>query len=155
MTTWRKLVLNYNSNKMIDYDKFEKSLKHLQLQFNNYKTLDEREDLGQLEKEAVVESVIQRFETCYDSLWKVLKRYLTEELGIPDVPNSPKPLLQIAFANNLFNADIKQWLKYSEARIDTAHDYSENKALKALDLMDDFIEDAIDLYITMTQKSFE
>ncbi len=75
---------------MIDYDKFEKSLKHLQLQYNNYKTLDGREDLGQLDKEAIAESVIQRFEVCYDSLWKVLKRYLTEELGIPDMPNSPK-----------------------------------------------------------------
>ena len=68
---------------MIDYDKFEKSLKHLQLQYDNYKTLDEREDLSRLDKEAIAESVIQRFETCYDSLWKVLKRYLVEVLGIP------------------------------------------------------------------------
>ena len=140
---------------MIDYDKFEKSLKHLQLQFNNYKTLDDREDLGQLEKEAIAESVIQRFETCYDSLWKVLKRYLAEELGIPDLPNSPKPVLQIAFENKLFVADIKQWLKYADARTDTAHDYSEKKAIRTLQLMNDFIDDAIDLYITMTGKIFE
>ena len=140
---------------MIDYDKFEKSLKHLQLQFNNYKTLDEREDLGVLDREAVVESVIQRFEVTYDSLWKVLKRYLTEEMGIPDMPNSPKVIFQIAFENKLFNADIAVWNDYVRKRIDTTHDYSENKVFKALELMDDFIEDAIDLYITMTGKTFE
>ncbi len=140
---------------MIDYDKFEKSLKHLQLQYDNYKTLDDREDLGALEKEAIAESVIQRFETCYDSLWKVLKRYLAEELGIADMPNSPKPVIQIAFENKLFVADVKQWVKYADARVDTAHDYSEKKALSTLQLMGDFIDDAIDLYITMSGKIFE
>jgi nucleotidyltransferase substrate binding protein (TIGR01987 family) len=140
---------------MIDYDKFEKSLKHLELQYNNYKTLDDRDDLGELEKEAIAESVIQRFEICYDSLWKVLKRYLAEELGVPDMPNSPKPVFQVAYANKLFTADITQWLKYADARVDTSHDYSENKALKALALMGDFIDNAIDLYITMSGKIFE
>jgi nucleotidyltransferase substrate binding protein (TIGR01987 family) len=140
---------------MIDYDKFEKSLRHLQLQFNNYKTLDDREDLSPLDKEAIMESVLQRFEFTYDSLWKVLKRYLIEELGVPDIPNSPKPVFQIAYSNQLFNADIKQWLKYADARTDTSHDYSEHKALGTLGIMDDFIEDAVDLYITMSGKIFE
>ena len=140
---------------MIDYSKFERSLKHLQLQYDNYKTLDGRDDLGTLEKEAIAESVIQRFEICYDSLWKVLKRYLTEELGVADMPNSPKPVFQIAFQNKLFLTDIKTWLSYADARTDTSHDYSENKALKAIALMGGFIEDAIDLYITMSGKIFE
>jgi|SRR3989339_1892100 len=139
---------------MIDYDKFAKSLKNLEAQFNNYKTLENRTDLGELEREAIAESVIHRFETCYDSLWRVLKRYLIEELGIPEIPNSPKPLLKIAFENNLFKSEIKQWYKYVDARIGTTHDYSENKALKALALMDNFISDSIDLYITMTGASW-
>ena len=42
-------------------------------------------------EKAVAESVIQRFETCYDCLWKVLKRYLVEELGVANAPNSPSP----------------------------------------------------------------
>ncbi|MCX6256610.1 MAG: nucleotidyltransferase substrate binding protein [Bacteroidia bacterium] len=140
---------------MIDYEKFQKSLKHLELQNENLKNIDHREDLGTLEKEAIAESVIQRFETCYDSLWKVLKRYLTEELGLPDVPNSPKPLFQIAFENGLFSSEITQWKKYADARIDTSHDYSNPKAAKALELMNDFVADAIDLYETMTGEKWE
>ncbi len=49
---------------MIEYDKFKRSLKRLELQFENYKGLDTTQP--ELMQEAVSESVIQRFETCYD-----------------------------------------------------------------------------------------
>ncbi|MFQ5328477.1 MAG: nucleotidyltransferase substrate binding protein [Thermodesulfobacteriota bacterium] len=138
---------------MIAYDKFQKALKHLELQYKNYKTLDQ--DQPELILEAVAESVIQRFETCYDTLWKVLKRYLVEELGLPEVPNSPKQVIRLAGENKLFASSIEQWLKYAQARIDTAHDYSGEKATGALDLMDDFIDDALGLYQTMSGESWE
>lgn len=74
---------------MINYEKFQLPLQKLQAQYQNFEHLDP--GLSDLNKEAVAESVIQRFKTCYDCLWKVLKRYLQEELGLPEVPNSPKP----------------------------------------------------------------
>ena len=51
--------------------------------------------LPELIREAIAESVIQRFETCYDCLWKVLKRYLIEKLGLAEVPNSPNPIFRL------------------------------------------------------------
>lgn len=140
---------------MIDYSKFQKALKHLQLQYENYKTLDDRQDLTDIDREAIAESVVQRYEVCYDCLWKVLKRYLNEELGVPEVPNSPKPIFRIADQNKLFVAPIEQWIKYADSRVDTSHDYSEDKAQEALDLMGDFIDDAIGLYQTMTEATWE
>jgi nucleotidyltransferase substrate binding protein (TIGR01987 family) len=140
---------------MIDYEKFEKSLKHLEEQYNNYLTLDEKDYMSKIDKDGIKESVIQRFETCYDTMYKVLKRYLNEGLGIPVVPNSPWPIFQIAAENNLFTNDISQWKKYVDARIGTTHDYSGEKAENALELMSDFIGDAIDLYITMTGTTWE
>jgi hypothetical protein len=140
---------------MIDYDKFEKSLKHLELQYNNYLTLDEKSYMSQIDKDGIKESVIQRFETSYDTLYKVLKRYLNEELGIPVVPNSPWPIFQIAAENELLTNDIMQWKKYVDARIGTTHDYSGEKVEYAIELMNDFIGDAIDLYITMTGGTWE
>ena len=59
---------------MIDYDKFQLSLKRLEEQHDNYQQHDP--SLSDLNREAIAESVIQRFETCYDCLWKVLKRIL-------------------------------------------------------------------------------
>lgn len=137
---------------MIDYGKLQKSLKHLELQYNNYATLSP--DLPELMREGIAESVIQRFETCYDSLWKALKRYLREELGLAELPNSPKPLFRIAFENKLLDSGIEQWLRYADARTSTARDYSEDKAKEALALMKNFITDAIFLCERMSGRDW-
>lgn len=140
---------------MIDYDKFQKSLKHLELQYANHKLAQDRTELADIDREAIAESVIQRFETCYDTLWKDLKRYLIEELGLADVPNSPKPILKLAGENDLFATPVEQWLKYADARTSTAHDYSGEKAAEVLLIVGDFIDDAIGLYQTMTGTTWE
>ena len=137
---------------MIEYDKFEKSLKHLEVQFENYKILDENQP--NLIQEAVAESVIQRFETCWDCLWKVLKRYLEEEIALANVPNGPNPVLRLANENNLLPTQIEVWLKYAKARVNTSHDYSGEKAYGAVELMDDFISDSIGLYKTLSAKDW-
>lgn len=142
---------------MIDYEKLQKSLTQLELQFQNYKSAqaDERPELSELDREGIAESVIQRFETCYDTLWKDLKRYLSEELGLAEIPNSPKPLFKLAGQNNLLKPSVEQWLKYADARTATAHDYSGEKAKAALAVVCDFIRDAIDLYQIMTGKKWK
>ena len=141
---------------MIDYENFRKSLKNLELQNDNYRTLDDTfPQLAELMREGIAESVIQRFETCYDTLWKVTKRYLVDELGIPEVPNSPRPIFRMADENDLLWSGFAQWEKYIQARIDTSHDYSGEKAERALSLVNDFIEDAIGLYQTMSEETWE
>ncbi len=77
---------------MIEYNRFEQSLRHLLLQFKNYELPNE--NYPELIQEAVAESVIQRFETCYDCLWKVLKRYLVEELGLAESLTALNPFLE-------------------------------------------------------------
>lgn len=133
---------------MVDYGTFKKALKHLELQYANHQTLNP--ELPVLIQEAVTESVMQRFETCYDCLWKVLKRYLQETLGLPEVPNSPKPILRLANENNLLVTPIEQWLHYANLRVGTSHDYSYVKAARCLDKVGDFIVDSIRLYQTMS-----
>lgn len=137
---------------MIDYDKFRMSLKRLEEQYENYRKLDD--SLPKLTQEAIVESVIQRFETCYDCLWKVLKRYLIETLGLADTPNSPKPVFRLAHENDLFAVPLEQWLRYADTRVDTSHDYSGEKAQACLGIMDAFIEDAINLYGAMSGETW-
>jgi hypothetical protein len=126
----------------IDTTKFEKSLAHLEEQFENYKSLPVRGNLPKLDTEAIGESVIQRFEICYDCLWKTLKRYMAEKLGLPDLPNSPKPLFRIAAENGLLSLPPDKWLLYADARVGTSHDYSLDKADETLAIAGDFIADA-------------
>ena len=138
---------------MIDYGKYLMSLKRLEEQHENYKVPDD--SLSDLNRDAVAESVIQRFETCYDCLWKVLRRYLIEVLGNTDVPVSPKGIFRSAYENDLFAAPLEQWLMYADRRIGTSHDYSGEKAQECLDVMDEFIDDAIGLYQTMSGLTWE
>ena len=138
---------------MIDYEKFRLSLKRLEEQYENHQKQDLA--LSDLNREAIGESVIQRFETCYDCLWKVLKRYLTEELGLTETLNSPKSTFRLAFENDMFSSPLDQWLQYVDARIDTTHDYDGEKAKACLALMSDFIDDAIGLFQTMSGGTWE
>lgn len=138
---------------MIDYDKFRLSLKRLEEQHQNPQKQDDT--LPDLTREAIAESIIQRFEICYDCLWKVLKRHLTERLGLADIPNSPKPIFRLAHENYLFASPLEQWLRYADARVDTSHDYNSEKAGACLMLMTDFIGDAIGLYQTMSGATWE
>ena len=141
---------------MIDYENFRKSLKNLELQRESYRTLDATfPQLTELIREGIAESVIRRFETCYDTLWKVVKRYLVEEFGIPEVPNSPRPVFRLAHENGLLPSRVECWMGYSQARIDTSHDYSGEKAKRALEQVGSFIEDAIRLYETMSGEAWK
>ncbi len=138
---------------MIEYDKLKKSLKRLEEQYQNYLIVDADENITALIKEAVKESVIQRFETCYDTVWKHLKKYLEENTGLPQVPNSPKGIFRLAGENDLIE-DVEIWFEYGQARIDTSHDYSEEKSNIAISKVGDFLEDAILLYERMTEEKW-
>ena len=138
---------------MIDYGKFHLSLKRLEEQHDNHRQSDDSRP--ELIREAIAESVIQRFETCYDCLWKVLKRHLSEGLGLPDIPNSPKPIFRLAHENNLFDSPLERWLQYAEARIGTSHDYDGEKAKACLAQMPDFLRDAIGLYRRMSGTAWD
>jgi nucleotidyltransferase substrate binding protein (TIGR01987 family) len=135
---------------MIDYSKLQKSLSHLELQYANYLSSQSRSALSDLDKEAIAESCIQRFEVCYDCAWKVLKRYLIEILGIPDVPNSPKPVFRLANENKLFSGSIEDWLRYADVRTNTAHDYDGDKALLCIKELRGFIDETRSLLTTMS-----
>ena len=95
---------------MVEYGNFRMSLKRLGEQYENYRELDAA--LPPLLREAVAESVIQRFEACYDCLWKVLKRYLVEELGVADSSQSRQvyDLKEALGESNLpFRVDVFLW----------------------------------------------
>ena len=132
----------------IDYSKLRASLRRLEEQHDNHGRGNPA--LSGLEREAVAESVIQRFEICYDCLWKVLKRYLIEELGVAEAPNSPKPVFRLADDSDLLASPLDRWFEYARARTDTSHDYDGDKASRCLDLVPGFLDDAISLYQRMT-----
>ena len=101
---------------MIDYEKFQMSLKHLEVQFENYRTLgDDQPDLIQ---EAVAESVIQRFETCWDCLWKLMN--VLEKNRLTEVGQWPNPFALGRLRTNLLKL-WRNWLRYAKERRGGGH----------------------------------
>ena len=143
-----------SANKVtIDYSNLRMSLKNLEMQHAHLLHLSPEYPL--FIQEAMAESVIQRFETCYDTLWKVLRRHLIEELGVAEVSNSPRPIFRVADENRLLAAGGEQWQRYIRTRIDTTHDYNREKAANAIATMPEFISDTIKLYTAMTGEPWE
>lgn len=72
----------------------------------------------------VRDAAIQRFEYTFESLWKLLKRYLQEGEGI--ICNSPKRCWREALAVHLANEEeVKQLLAMTDDRNLTSHTYVE------------------------------
>jgi nucleotidyltransferase substrate binding protein (TIGR01987 family) len=124
----------------IDYSKLTLTVQHLTAQWDNYATCDSRPELSPLDRDAIRESVIQRFEVTYDVLWKAIKRHMAVSLGLPDIPNSPKPIFRLAYENGILSKDIVFWLTVADARVATSHDYSSIKADTCIELIPAFLD---------------
>ncbi len=138
----------------LNYDKFRDSLKRLEERYEDYKKSLNRPELLASDRESIKESCIQRFEVCFDTTWKHLKKYLEQDQGIADLANSPKVIFKQAFAAKVIE-DAEVWIEFNNKRIDTSHDYSGNKADDVFMKIDDFIEEAIALYEIMTQEKWK
>ena len=132
----------------VSYEKLKKSLEKLKEQYQNFLLLDQK-NISDLDKEAIKESVIHRFEICYDSFFKALKKYL-QESAINVDSGSPRAILRKACDMEIMDQEaLANWFSYIDLRIGTAHDCSETKAKKALIKMGEFIEDVEDIYKVM------
>ncbi len=132
----------------MDYRTFKTTLENLESQHDNLTNLSS--DYPSFIHEGMAESVIQRFEICYDTAWKTLRRHLVEKLGIAEVPNSPKPIFRIADENFLLVDSGERWQQFAATRIETTHIYDAKRAAAALTLISTFIKDAINLYGVMS-----
>lgn len=75
------------------------------------------------------DACIQRFEYSYELSIKMIKRYLENEMPIPEPVDqlNYRDLLRIAFEIGLIQ-DVSDWFQYREARNQTSHAYDELKA---------------------------
>jgi nucleotidyltransferase substrate binding protein (TIGR01987 family) len=108
-----------------------------------------KESQPPLLRDAIEESLLQRFEYSLEVAWKSTKRYLVEVQGY-DQAMGPKMVLRIAGELNLLDTAV--WLTYLTARQAIAHDYSEAKAEAVLPLVADFYAATQRLYQTLQQR---
>lgn len=131
----------------INYNKLEKALMRLQERYSDYQR--HKAHLEGYLLESVKESCIQRFEICVDTLWKHLKKYLEQDLGLNDIANSPKMIFKTAQSAGAIQ-DAELWMFFNYKRGDTSHDYSGEKAQEVFKVIGQFIDEAIPLYEKMS-----
>lgn len=87
------------------------------------------------------DGVIQRFEYCFEAIWKLAKRVLNFS-GIPST--SPRSVIRdLAQQGHLQNAEI--WMVFLEARNYTSHTYNQSVALWVFSQCPFFLTAAQDL----------
>lgn len=111
----------------LNYSSLQKAIVALEKGITIYQKKKEQ-DVLEDEMEIIKSGIIQNFEICYEISWKLMKKWLEENIGRTEVDGiSRKELFRIASQNKLID-DIEKWFVFHEARNMTSHDYDGIKA---------------------------
>ena len=92
-------------------------------------------------QEVVRARVIHSFEVAYELSWKMIKRWLKENIGGSSVDGiNQRSLFRLAAENRLI-ADSERWMDYHKARNSTSHTYNEDTAENVFAEAAEFVHD--------------
>jgi nucleotidyltransferase substrate binding protein (TIGR01987 family) len=91
-----------------------------------------RRALEQLEDEFVRDSIIKRFELCFETARKAMQRWLREQDEL-NQHSTKKDIFPAALRTGLIQ-DVDTWNELGAARNDTSHEYDDVKALEIVAL---------------------
>ena len=93
-------------------------------------------------KETIRAGVIQNFEVAYEQSWKMMKRWLEENVGSSYVDGvTRRELFRLAAENHLIS-NINKWMEYHHSRNLTTHTYDEDTAEEVFQTAYNFLSDA-------------
>lgn len=94
------------------------------------------------QQEVIRAGVIQNFELAYELCWKFMKRWLETNIS-PMVADgvTRRELFRLAAENRLID-DVEQWMRYHDARNQTAHIYDLEIAQEVYETARGFVRDA-------------
>lgn len=123
----------------LQFDSLAKSIGNLE---RSIKTANRIDDSDEDLQETVRAGVIQHFEVAYEQSWKMLKRWLKENIGAASVDGVTQRNLFRLGAENRLIADVERWMEYHEARNSTSHTYDEDAAENVFAEATEFVHDA-------------
>jgi len=93
-------------------------------------------------QETIRAGVIQNFEVCYEQSWKMMKRWLEENIGSSYVDGvTRRELFRLAFENKLID-DVDRWMDFHKSRNETSHTYDQGTAEEVFSDAELFVTDA-------------
>lgn len=125
----------------LNLDSLKKSIESLT------RALQASSDVSTLElpeniQETIRAGVIQNFEVCYEQSWKMMKRWLEENIGSSYVDGvTRRELFRLAFENKLID-DVDRWMDFHKSRNETSHTYDQGTAEEVFSDAELFVTDA-------------
>jgi nucleotidyltransferase substrate binding protein (TIGR01987 family) len=93
-------------------------------------------------RETIRAGVIQNFEVAYEQSWKIMKRWLEQNIGNTYVDGvTRRELFRLAAENHLVS-DVNKWMEYHHSRNLTTHTYDEDIAEEVFQTAYNFYSDA-------------
>ena len=123
----------------LQLDSLTKSIDALERSVKTASSLDTSDDDL---RETVRAGVIQNFEVAYEQCWKMMKRWLEENIGSTYVDGvTRRELFRLAAESRLIT-DVERWMDYHTARNQTSHTYDEATAQSVFEEATQFADDA-------------
>jgi nucleotidyltransferase substrate binding protein (TIGR01987 family) len=121
------------------------SLKPSQDALNNLKAALSILNPSDLERDGT----IQRFEYCYELIWKLAQRILKDNEVVTDTPKSV--FRELGRLGWIFN--VEAWIEFQKIRNETSHEYGLKLAQRSYSLAKIFLPLAEDLFAVLKEKS--
>ena len=134
----------------LQFDSLAKSIDILERSVRTAGRVDDSdEDL----QEAVRSGVIHSFEVTYELSWKMMQRWLKENIGAASVDGvTQRNLFRLSAENHLI-ADVERWMDYHKARNSTSHTYNEDAAQSVFAEAAEFVHDAKQLLNVLEERN--
>lgn len=100
-------------------------------------------------QETIRAGVIQNFEVAYEQSWKMMERWLEENIGVVYVDVRTRRELFRRAAESFLITDVNRWMNYHTARNRTSHTYDEETAQSVFEEATEFVYDAKQLLKTL------
>ena len=95
------------------------------------------------------DGTVQRFEYCYEILWKLAQKILKQYSIEAEYPKSVfRELGKIGWISN-----VEAWIEFQSARNNTSHEYGKNYAVKSFELAKVFMPLANELFLILQEKN--
>ncbi len=134
----------------LNFDSLAKSIESLERSVKAANTLNTSdEDL----QETVRAGVIHSFEVAYEQSWKMIKRWLQENIGEAAAEGITQRNLFRLGAESQLISDSERWMEYREARNLTSHTYNEDAAENVFTEATEFIYDAKQLLKALEERN--
>ena len=103
--------------------------------------------------ESIQSGVIQNFEVAYEQAWKMMKRWIQENIGSSEVDGVTRRELFRVAMENLLIQDIDAWMMFHHARNETSHTYNGIIAKSVFKTAKSFLNEAKKLRSVLLERN--